>query len=143
MSADGCYVYIYGIEDYQADNDNNAEIEEDLLLDTYGDENPYLLTEHKKKVVEITHAIQKFQRGSSTCKEIYSPIQFVHGFSTKNHNRDFVLLSSSSMTTHMFVLNEETEDEKLARTKQASGWTWSKLLPDSLTLDRSAIRLNV
>jgi len=74
VSADGCYVYIYGVEDFQPDTEPNTDFEEDQLLDTYGDENPYLLMEHNKKTVEITHPIQKFQRGSSTCKEIYMPI---------------------------------------------------------------------
>ena len=89
--------------------------------------------------------MQKFQRGVASCKDLYLPLQFVHGFSTKECSRDFVLMSSSSMTTHFFVLAEETEDEKETRLKQ-DGQSWaslSRFLPGGFHLDRSAMRLNV
>ena len=52
-------------------------------------------------------------------------------------------MSSSSMTTHFFVLTEETDEEKEARLNSGNQSWFSRILPSGLTLDRSAIRLNV
>lgn len=56
----------------------------------------------------------------ASCKDLYMPLQFVRGFSTKQYQRDFVLMSSSSMTTHFFVLAEETEEERESRLRQGN-----------------------
>ena len=74
VSADGCYVYMFAVQADSAESETIPELEEDELLNTYGNENPYLLTEHTKNLIEIQQPIQKFQRGSSVCKEIYGPI---------------------------------------------------------------------
>lgn len=47
------------------------------------------------------------------------------------------------MTTHFFVLTEETDEEKEARLNSGNQSWFSRILPSGLTLDRSAIRLNV
>ena len=53
-------------------------------------------------------------------------------------------MSSSSMTTHMFVLSEETDEEREARLNEKPSWvSFSRFLPAALALERSAIRLNV
>ena len=119
VSSDGCYVYVFGLHEETFNEDTIQEIEEEdeQFLTPHSDENPYLLQEFVKKVVEITVPMQKFQRGSSACKDIYMPIQFVHGFTTLEYQRDFLLMSSSSMTTHFFVLTEETDEEKETRLK--------------------------
>ena len=54
VSSDGCYVYIFGITDETADNETIHELDEDdQILSPLSDENPYLLTENVKKIVEI------------------------------------------------------------------------------------------
>ena len=64
--------------------------------------------------VKIDTPQQSFARGAARCNEIYLPIQFVEGFSIQDHVCDFILLSSSSMTSHMFALktHEELEETK-------------------------------
>ena len=47
------------------------------------------------------------------------------------------------MTTHFFVLKDETDEEKETRLKQGDSSWFTRILPSGLTLDRSAIRLNV
>ena len=53
VSSDGCYVYIFGIQEDTLENETIQELEEDELLSPLSDENPYLLTEHVKKTIEI------------------------------------------------------------------------------------------
>ena len=49
------------------------------------------------------------------------------------------------MTTHMFILSDETDQEKENKQRQdSSSWSaFTRFLPGTLTLERSAIRLNV
>ena len=47
------------------------------------------------------------------------------------------------MTTHFFVLKDETDEEKETRLKHGDSSWFTRILPSGLTLDRSAIRLNV
>ena len=56
VSSDGCYVYIFGIADDTVDNNETIQEldEDDQILSPLSDENPYLLTENVKKIVEIT-----------------------------------------------------------------------------------------
>lgn len=53
VSSDGCYVYIFGIQEDAIENETIVEQEEDDLLSPMSGENPYLLTEHVKKTIEI------------------------------------------------------------------------------------------
>jgi len=70
------------------------------------------------------------------------PIQIIEGFSMQEHVADFIMLSSSSMTTHMFTLKS---DEELAETQsqQKESWTFSQFLPQYYQLERSKIRLDI
>lgn len=52
------------------------------------------------------------------------------------------MLSSSSMTTHIFILkNEEELAESQSLLKES--WTFSQFLPQYYSLERSQIRLNI
>ena len=55
VSSDGCYVYIFGITEEIVENGETIQEidEDDQFLSPLSDENPYLLTEHVKKIVEI------------------------------------------------------------------------------------------
>ena len=58
------------------------------------------------------------------------------------HHCDFLLFSSSSMTTHMFVIKSKEELDE-TQTQQKDSWTFSRFLPSSFSLERSKIRLNI
>lgn len=85
---------------------------------------------------------QSFARSSTSCKDIYRPIQIVEGFSMQEHMCDFILLSTSSMTSHMFALKTKEELEA-TMLQQKDSWTFSRFLPSSFSLERSKIRLNI
>ena len=62
----------------------------------------------------------------------------------REHPADFILVSSSSMTSHLFVLKTEDELEDAQQSKQKESWTFSSLLlPQIYSMERSKIRLNI
>ena len=62
----------------------------------------------------------------------------------REHPADFILVSSSSMTSHLFVLKTEEELEEAHQSKQKESWTFSSLLlPQIYSMERSKIRLNI
>lgn len=77
VSKDACYLYLFVI--------NN-------------------LTDDKKPI----ETVQRFNRGQNACTIIYKPIQIVINSlsNPQNFPCDFILLSSSSETTHLFRIGE-------------------------------------
>ena len=72
---------------------------------------------------------------------IYGPIQFINGFNiSEDYISDFILLSSSQMTTHMFML--KTQDEILYE-KQLQSQKWSITTLFQSTKETSKVKLMV
>lgn len=73
-----------------------------------------ILNEGKQDlVVEIKEPIQRFVRGQNSCDHIYKPMQIVIADMFFPHTGmfpcNFVLLSSSSETMHLFRIGEAAE----------------------------------
>ena len=60
----------------------------------------------------------------------------------QEHKADFIMLSTSSMTTHIFILKNEDELVE-SKNQLKESWTFSQFLPQYYSLERSHIRLNI
>ena len=80
VSKDACYLYLFVVSSMPTD----------------------------KKPLEPT---QRFNRGQNACTSIYKPIQIVVNnlASPQNFPYDFILLSSSSETTHLFKMGDAAQ----------------------------------
>jgi hypothetical protein len=68
-----------------------------------------------EQAIEIKEPSQRFIRGQNSCDQIYKPVQIVIADMFSPHAGlfpcNFVLLSSSSETMHMFRIGEAAELE--------------------------------